>query len=146
LSNAGGEHFRDKYLDDRAQAEVTGQARWIAMHEAAKFFNLLWEAPVKHIALENPIPTPAARVLIGDYTQVIHPWQFGHKLKKPTCLWLRNLPPLEPTMIVKNPVAFVDKIGGKDRKKHRAKSFTGVADAMAAQWTIHYLDSRSPVQ
>ena len=146
LSNAGSEHFRDKRIDGYAQAEVSGQARWLAMHEGCAFFNLLWTAPVPRIAIENPIPMPEARVLVGNYSQVIHPWQFGHNLKKPTCLWLKNLPLLEPTFIRKDRNAFIDKIGGADRKKRRAKSFTGIADAMAAQWTLAFLDSPSLVQ
>lgn len=145
LTNSGNNHFNDFNNDGRALAAVSGQDRYREMIEAVQFFKLFQEAPIKHKCIENPIPFPAARHLIGDYSQVVHPWQFGHPWKKPTCYWLTNLPHLQPTMIVKQRKAWVDQIGGKDRQKKRAKTFSEIADAMAAQWTLAYLEAL-PIQ
>lgn len=81
-------------------------ARWmkIPWRKEAKLFSLhfvkaLWKFPIKRIAIENPVGVLST--LWMPPTQVIHPWQFGHGEKKTTCLWLKNLPPLEPTKIVR---------------------------------------------
>ena len=67
--------------------------------------------------------------------QVVQPWQFGHGETKGIGLWLKNLPLLEPTDIVDGREARVHKMGpSADRWKQRSLFFTGVADAMAAQW------------
>jgi hypothetical protein len=141
LTNSGNNHFNAHNNDGRALAAVSGQDRYRAMIEAAYFFNLFRDVNIKHKCIENPIPLPDARALIGDYTQVIHPWQFGHPWKKPTALWLTNLPLLTPTCILKTRKAWVDQIGGKNRQHKRSKSFEGISLAMAQQWTLHYLDS-----
>jgi hypothetical protein len=76
---------------------------------------------------------------LPPYTQVIQPYEFGHPVQKRTCLWLKGLPPLKPTKIVENPQSskvpgnWFNK-GGKDRQKNRAKTFEGIAEAMAKQW------------
>jgi len=67
--------------------------------------------------------------------QIIQPWQFGHGETKATCLWLKNLPELEPTNIVDGREARVHLMPpGPDRWKERSRTFQGVADAMADQW------------
>lgn len=78
-------------------------ARWFAekrteQAEALDFVRLLLAAPVPHIALENPVSIISSRVRKPD--QIIQPWQHGHGETKATCLWLVNLPKLEPTDIV----------------------------------------------
>lgn len=70
------------------------------MKQACRFFNELKHAPIKRIAIENPIPHKYARKKIGKYTQIIQPWQFGHGETKAICLWLYNLPELQATNIV----------------------------------------------
>lgn len=75
--------------------------------------------------------------------QIIQPWMFGHKEQKATCLWLKNLPKLMPTKIVKEEMLRLPKrererlhymSPGPDRWKNRSRTFQGIADAMAEQW------------
>lgn len=129
---------------------VWGVARWDEMKKAAQFFNSLKNAPVDKICIENPIPHKYARALIGSYTQVIQPWQFGHKESKATCLWLKNLAPLAPTEIVGPPPTNMtneekktwqrcwwgktNRSNKEERWRMRSRTFEGVARAMAAQW------------
>lgn len=106
------------------------------MWGGAEFFRTLLEAPIPKIAIENPIPHKYALNVIGrKYDQIIQPWQFGHGETKATCLWLKNLPPLEPTNIVSGREARIHKMSpSKDRGKLRGITFNGIADAMANQW------------
>lgn len=102
-----------------------------------------------HKAIENPIGYMSTYYRKPD--QIIHPWQFGHPTTKKTCLWLFNLPLLEPTNIVEvdtsDVYAYVAKNGrtkhdsrnrtkfqGEERSKYRSKTFPGIAKAMAEQW------------
>ena len=93
------------------------------------------DAPIEHIALENPVGVLSTQ--IRPPTQIIQPWQFGHAELKTTCLWLKNLPRLEPTNIVRDGI---DKLRVRDeprsptRWKTRSRTYTGIADAMAEQW------------
>ena len=112
--------------------------------EAKAFFLQFYNADCPRIAIENP--TPLKLVNLPPYTQAIQPFYFGHEYSKRTCLWLKNLPPLKPTFYVKHE-PYVNG-GSKDahgnyrlfqgRKerdpKTRAKTFPGVAAAMAEQW------------
>lgn len=114
---------------------LTGSARWVEMFAAAEFFNALKNAPVDRIAVENPIPHKYARALIGKYSQIIQPWMFGHGETKATCLWLKNLPNLEPTIVVDGRQQRSHwESPGPDRWKNRSRTMQGIADAMAEQW------------
>jgi hypothetical protein len=105
------------------------------MKDGCWFFNQLLNAPIPKICIENPIPHKYARAIIGDYTQLIQPWQFGHGETKATCLWLKNLPKLQPTNIVSGRKAKVHKMPpSADRWKKRSMTYQGIADAMANQW------------
>lgn len=118
LSVSGARWFKDKLVEQA---------------EALEFVRLLLDAPIKHIALENPISIISSR--IRKPTQIIQPWQFGHGETKATCLWLKNLPPLTPTNIVEGREARVHKMApGPDRWKERSRTFEGIAQAMADQW------------
>lgn len=121
--------------------------RWVKLEVAVKFFNLL-KSKIKIGYLENPIPHKYARdgfhsVLngewvdgIGKYTQVIQPWHHGHGETKATCLWLIGLPELEPSNIVDGREQRIWKLPpGENRWKERSRTFTGIADAMADQWS-----------
>jgi len=113
-------------------------ARWFKYKqkeqaEALDFVRTLLEAPVDHIALENPVSIISSKIRKPD--QIIQPWQFGHAEKKATCLWLKNLPTLRPTDIVNNVTDRVHKMPpGPERSKERSRFFTGIAKAMADQW------------
>ena len=113
-------------------------ARWFKekateQAEALEFVRRLLNAPVHRIALENPISIISSRIRKPD--QIVHPWMFGHGETKATCLWLKNLPPLAPTMVVAGREQRIWKMGpSPDRWKERSRTFPGIAAAMAAQW------------
>ncbi|MGI9554873.1 MAG: hypothetical protein ACR2M6_02760 [Vampirovibrionia bacterium] len=141
LAVSGARHFAKKRADGTQQ-------------KAIDFFLMLWNQDVEYIAIENPVGIMSTHLRKPD--QIIQPYYFGDKAKKTTCLWLKNLPLLKPTNIVekgefyispqgrKIPKWYTDvkdsngkKIGWntKAMKKIRSKTFQGVADAMAAQWS-----------
>jgi hypothetical protein len=104
-----------------------------SMREAAAFFDALYNAPVDGICIENPIPHKHAN--LRPYTQVIQPWQFGHGETKATCLWLRGLPPLRPTRVVRGRAGKIHSMPpGPNRGRERSRTYPGIARAMANQW------------
>jgi site-specific DNA-cytosine methylase len=113
-------------------------ARWfkdkgVEQAEALEFVRALLNAPIKRIALENPISIISSRIRKPD--QIIQPWQFGHGETKATCLWLKGLPKLTPTNIVSGREARIHKMPpSPDRWKERSRTFDGIANAMADQW------------
>lgn len=121
LAVSGARWFKDK-LREQAQA--------------LDFVQRLLDAPVWHVALENPISIISSRIRKPD--QIIQPWQHGHGETKATCLWLKNLPALTSSNIVEGREARIHKMPpGPDRWKERSRTFAGIADAMAAQWGAH---------
>ena len=129
LSNAGA-----RFLYPKKQLN---QDRLKLGMEAKEFFMKLYNANIERIVVENPIPSKIYG--LPQYTQTIQPYEYGHPFQKKTCLWLKNVPELQPTNIVSNrqstkvPGNWFNK-GGKDRQKNRAKTFEGIAKAMAEQW------------
>lgn len=113
-------------------------ARWFKdkqqeQAEAIRFFMTLANAPIKRIAIENPIGIMSTHYRKPD--QIIQPWQFGHGEIKATCLWLKNLPLLKPTNIVEGRKPRVHhESPGPDRWKNRSRTLPGLAEAMADQW------------
>lgn len=149
LTNAGVRHLHENVTSKNGvRAKIYGAARMLEMEKAANFFNRLQNANIPKICIENPIPHKYARAIIGNYTQLIQPFQYGHKETKATCLWLRNLPNLVPTNVVgpppKNMTLAEKKLWhrvhytspGKDRWKKRSVTFQGITDAFAAQWGV----------
>lgn len=112
------------------------EARLSAMH----FVRSLWAYPIPHIAIENPIGVLGTFWRQSD--QTIQPWEFGHKATKATCLWLKNLPPLQPTNIVGPPPKVHRAVPGPDRWRVRSLTYQGIADAMAEQWGGPILDEQ----
>ena len=101
---------------------------------AADFVRLLMDAPIPRVAIENPVGVLSTRIRPPD--QIIQPWQFGHPESKATCLWLRGLPALRPTNIVAGREQRVWRLPpSPDRWKIRSTTYTGIAAAMAAQWS-----------
>ena len=113
-------------------------ARWwkdkeVEQKEAVEFFMAMIEAPIPRIAVENPIGHMSTAYRKPD--QIIQPWQFGHGETKATCLWLKNLPKLQPTNIVEGREGKVWKMPpGPNRWMNRSRTYQGIADAMAEQW------------
>jgi hypothetical protein len=105
------------------------------MLDACDFFLDCLLANSDKVCVENPIPHKYAREYIGDYTQVIHPWQFGHGESKSTCLWLKGLPPLVPTDVVSGREQVSWRMSpGPWRRYLRSVTYSGLARAMAEQW------------
>jgi hypothetical protein len=112
--------------------------------DAATFFMRLAEADIPRIAIENPVCIMSTRWRKPD--QIIQPWQYGHDASKKTCLWLKNLPLLEPTDVLPGGSKAIranqtpsgqNKLGpAADRWKLRSKTYEGIAGAMAAQWGV----------
>jgi len=119
--------------------------RWQDLIEGGVFFRKLYEADIPHIAVENPVMHKWGKKIIGcgDPTQTFQPYHFGHKEKKRICLWLKNLPKLQYTDVVKKEVENMPESEaqkkhrmppGEERSKERSRFFEGVAEAMAKQW------------
>lgn len=131
LSNAGARFLYPKGVlnEDRLKLGL----------EAKTFFMKFYNANCKRIVIENPIPSKVFK--LPPYTQTIQPYEFGHPFQKKTCLWIKGVQPLQPTDIIPKENRQSTKIagnwfnkGGKERQKNRAKTFPGIAKAMAEQW------------
>lgn len=137
LSVSGSRHFEAKRMDGRQQA-------------AAAFFMRIVRssAHIPATAIENPVCIMSTLWRKPD--QVIQPWQFGHGETKATCLWLKGLPPLQPTNTVEGRENRIHRMPpSPDRGKERSKTYWGIAQAMADQWagtingtTAHLLTAR----
>jgi hypothetical protein len=154
LAVSGAPHFEKKRADGRQQQGIN-------------FFMSMASAPIKHIAIENPIGIMSK--IYKPPTQKIQPYYFGDEAQKTTCLWLKNLPPLyhnaapnlfdnEITHVGKGEMfEWVDSKSGKtkrqpkwyadafklnsdERSKVRSKTFPGIAEAMANQWGKYLLN------
>lgn len=100
---------------------------------AVDFVKWLYARPVPRICIENPAGFLTKSWRPPD--EYIDPWWFGHKEKKHTGLWLKNLPPLIATLVYPDSVQFVHNMPDtKDRSKKRSRTFPGIAEAMATQW------------
>jgi len=135
LANSGVCHLTNK-------TTLENTMRWAQMRRAVLFFSTILHADCERICVENPIPHKYG---IGkSYTQIVQPWMFGHLEQKATCLWLKGLPKLIETNNVKEEMMLLPKNEsqrlhylppGPDRAKLRSKTFQGIANAMADQWT-----------
>jgi hypothetical protein len=141
MANSGVKHL---YKGGK-KANGVEPLRWLRLTQAIDFIGMIWQTQIPRVALENPIMHLHARTRFGfDPTQIIQPWEFGHKEMKATCLWLRHLPQLQPTNVVGPPPkdrearktwARVHRESpGPDRWKRRSITYQGIADAMADQW------------
>ena len=124
------------------------------MEEALVFVSDLWKSGIPKICLENPVGCINTRLDFMPKPQYVQPYQFGHDASKKTGLWLKNLPPLEPTEYIEPRLVpgltlkpnqrwgnqtdngkLIDTVTNKKlRAKARAKTYTGIAEAMADQW------------
>lgn len=119
--------------------------------EAKIFFMNFFNAKCEHIAVENPIPSKIYEM--PPYSQIIQPYEYGEPWSKKTCLWLKGLPNLKPTNILTEYKPYVScgtssNKGNKDKAgmsrkggaaKVRSKTFKGIAQAMAEQWSNYIL-------
>ena len=128
-SNAGAKHlFRGHRLNLlRFYKGLCGKA----------LFETILHADCERIAVENP--TPSRIFNFPTVSQTIQPYYYGHPVSKRTHLWIKGLPDLKPTDVVKPEVGCHQAgtwfmRGGNERQRNRAKTFQGIADAMADQW------------
>ncbi len=115
--------------------------------EAVEFFMVFANADCDHICIENPVGIMSTRWRKAD--QIIQPWMFGDAAEKKTCLWLKGLSPLIPTNVVTPPKRKEFKSGNtmpawyadawhlpkEERSRLRSKTFPGIAEAIADQFT-----------
>ena len=135
LSKAGARHL---YKDHALNYD-----RYILGMQAANFFKGMLYCSAKHICVENPIPLRIFK--LPKYSQIIQPYEYGEPYTKSTCLWLYNLPLLQPTDIIDPVDTFCPSSKhypghghgqhSKDRQRERSKTFKGIALAMAEQWS-----------
>ena len=120
IAVSGARHFAQKRADGRQQ-------------EGIDFFMALATANIPKIAIENPVCIMSTFYRKPD--QIIQPWQHGHGETKATCLWLKNLPLLQPSHIVAGRADRIHKLPpSADRWKLRSTSYSGIAESMADQW------------
>lgn len=144
LSNMGAQHLymgTDRVRRQNDVFRLMNEERVRSAIRARDFFLLMLNAPSEHVCVENPVPSKIWQ--LPPPTQMIEPWQYGEPYKKRTYLWLKGLPALEPTKIVEPKYLWIDgghakhtkmeKFGFRDSKK-RARTFPGIARAMAEQW------------
>jgi hypothetical protein len=123
LAVSGARHFKEKRMDGRQQAAVSFFMRII---------NRSTEIPMTSI--ENPISIMSRLYRKPD--QIIQPWMFGHGETKATCLWLKRLPVLKPTNPVEGREDRIHKMPPSEHRwKDRSRTYQGIADAMAEQWS-----------
>ena len=134
LAVSGAAWFAQKRADGRQQQGID-------------FFMLFANAKCDKIAIENPVGIMSTKWRKPN--QIIQPYEYGDSFSKKTCLWLKGLPKLEPTNLVDKgeqvtyksgksmPKWYADafKLPPKERAKVRSRTFTGIAQAMAEQWT-----------
>ena len=115
--------------------------------EAVEFFMVFANADCDHICIENPVGIMSTRWRKAD--QIIQPWMFGDPFEKKTCLWLKGLSPLIPTNVVTPPprkefksgntmpawYSDAGKLPKEERSRVRSKTFPGIAEAIADQFT-----------
>jgi len=130
----------NKWMKPEYESRFPGRKK--LREKAIDFFMLLMNAPIKKIAVENPIGIMSTRFRKPD--QIIQPWMFGHGETKATCLWLKGLPVLvathrkEDLFAQPEPEGRVQRLHllppSKDRWKERSRTYQGIAEAMAEQW------------
>ena len=121
LASSGARWFKEKRADGRQQ-------------KAIDFFMLFANSKCEYVAIENPIGIMSTVWRKPD--QIIQPWMFGHGETKATCLWLKGFPKLEPTNIVEGRKPRIHYMSpSPERSKLRSKTYQGVADAMASQYS-----------
>ena len=113
--------------------------------KAVEFATRLWKSDIPKIAMENSIGCLSTYIRKPD--QIIQPYNFGHNASKATCLWLKGLPLLQNTKYFRPRIvngkkrwanqtdSGQNRLGpSPERSANRARTYQGIADAMADQW------------
>lgn len=110
--------------------------------DSVKFFMQIYNADCPCICIENPLPMNLFNDLLPPYNMRFQPYEFGEPYSKLTCLWLKGLPYLMPTIISEHKAFITIKSNSPksfaEQSRQRSKTFNGVALAMAEQW-INYI-------
>ena len=129
------------------KAGVLNEERLKLALEAKEFFFKFINARCKHIAVENPVPLKV--VGLPQHDCAVQPYEHGEPFSKKTLIWLKNLPAIAPTNVLTKYTSYLpSNTGGAKRgqkhsrgtaknAKEASKTFTGVAKAMATQWSRH---------
>lgn len=133
LASSGARWFKEKREDGRQQAGIDFFMEFVAWHQTT----------LKPVAIENPVGIMSTHYRKPD--QIIQPWMFGHGETKATCLWLHGLPKLVATDEVEGREPRIHRMPpSKDRAKKRSLTYTGIAEAMAEQWSRRPLPLSPP--
>ena len=130
-------HPECRYLCFSGERWMTERPERVPLrNEAFAFFKKLSQVNIPFIALENSHSIFLNREY-GRPTQTVHPYHFGDPFKKATCFWLKGFPALMPTDILpigqRHPAAWLEA-PGKNRSENRARTYPGLASAVAKQW------------
>ena len=136
------------------------EERWENRKKALFFVKQLMDAPIKHIAIENPVSVISSQ--IRKPNQIIQPYMFGDEATKTTCLWTKNLPLLDPTNIVgkgertvfksgkSHPKWYADALAKaktpEERRTLRSKTFPGMAKAIATQYSEYIINLKQTIK
>lgn len=112
--------------------------RYALMKDAREFFYRCLRANAPYVAVENPLPMALAQLPKPSF--FIHPSWFGVKYTKKRLYWVRNLPPIMPTIEYPAPKQFVRS----SRGHYRSRTFPEVAQAIAEQWSQYILGEIDP--
>ena len=121
------------------------QGRKIKQDKAIDFFMRFARLQTRY-CIENPVGIMSTVFRKPD--QIIQPYEFGENASKKTCLWLQGLPKLHgtcfhmPTRWIGGLPRWLNQTDsgqnklppGVDRSAKRARTYPGIAKAMAAQW------------
>lgn len=122
VASSGARHFAAKRADGRQKEGID------------LFMALANACLIPRVGIENPVGIMSRIYRKPD--QIIQPWQFGHGETKATCLWLKGLPELTPSNIVSGREHRIHKMSpSPDRWRERSRTYQGIADAMAEQWS-----------
>ena len=148
LTVTGNRWFNVEKYGDKAIKRIEDRK------EAIDFFMLFANAKADYIAIENPVGIMSTQWRKPN--QIINPYQFGDAFEKKTCLWLKGLPDLNPTDVVtpgprtyfksgkSHPSWYADalSLSADERSKVRSKTFPGIAEAMAKQWSEYIINNK----
>jgi len=121
-----------------------GKPKYEERLKAVEFTQKVWDKCIEvceFVAMENPV---GVLNTMGNFPkpQYIQPWQFGHGETKKTGFWLHNLPKLKPTKVVEGRENRIWKMApSPERQKLRSKTYQGIADAIALQWSKVIINS-----
>jgi len=149
LTVTGNRWFNVEKYGDKALKRIEDRK------DAINFFMLFANANADHVAIENPVGIMSTEWRKPN--QIINPFQFGDPFEKKTCLWLKGLPELTATNIVEPaPRKFFESgksmpawyaecwhLPSDERSKMRSKTFPGIAEAMAKQWSEYIIKTKT---